>query len=127
MFKSYLFLFLFASDGFARISPFPNDFMPLSSVCRDLDSSEIIVEIYEKSEESKAWAGFITDAGEEGLISVVQVEDGFKTKNGELNKFRLSLQEESVYEVSLHVAKIDGSNGEPIIAPKRVLCLNPDN
>lgn len=121
VFFSIVFI-LFAQNGLARISPFPNGFMPLVLVCTDLATEEIVTEIYEKDDASKAWAGFISDEGESGLISVVRTEDGFNTKNGELNNFQLLLKEDSVYQVSLQNAV----NGSIVIESKDVICSPPE-
>ena len=121
------FVFLFAHNSSARISPLPNDYMPLIMTCIDLTSGEPVVEVYERGDGSKAWIGFIMDDGSPGLLSVVRTDDGFRTKKGEFNNLSLSRKDEATYQFSLYAANLDGSDGEPVIAPIDVTCSAASN
>tara|TARA_Y100001958_G_C21186055_1_gene515110 strand:+ start:1106 stop:1399 length:294 start_codon:yes stop_codon:yes gene_type:complete len=95
--------------------------------CIDLTSGEPVVEVYERGDGSKAWIGFIMDDGSPGLLSVVRTDDGFRTKKGEFNNLSLSRKDEATYQFSLYAANLDGSDGEPVIAPIDVTCSAASN
>jgi len=123
----FIIFVLFAQNGFARISPFPNQFMPLVMVCTDISTDEIVAEIYERDDASAAWAGVMSDEGKPGLISIVRINDGFSTKKGSLSNFKLLQNESLNYQMSLHIANLDGSDGSVVIAANDVVCSSPQH
>lgn len=100
--------------------------MQLIMVCSDVCSGELAAEVYEKLDESKGWIGFIMDKGEAGMLSASRTDRGFSSTKGVFHNLRLLQKQESIYELSLYTANIDGSDGEAVIATKDVLCVTAD-